>query len=288
MARKKPGTALATMADMENIYAAEAIMAAAAAPAQEGFPRISTKSEMFTIGEDILDDPLNLIVVADAHVNIWYPEAYDPDHPSPPGCFAVAPTLELDAAGKAVPGTGESALHAHESSPQRQGGANDHDCATCALNMWGSAEKGKGKACGNTRLLAVVNAGDPSLKDPTLEPKVALLGLSPTALGGWGKFVNGLAKIEKRPPWGAIIKFTFDKKNPDERKRKAVIAAGYQLITDPSMASKILATRKSVLESKVLLRPVPVTVESEEKPAKRMKKVKKAKPVKAARASARF
>jgi hypothetical protein len=283
MARKKPGTQLATMADMENLYAAEAIMAAQAAPAGEGLARISTKSEMFTIGDQQLDDPLNLIVLADAHVNVWYPEAYDPDSPSPPGCFALAPTLQLDAQGKPVEGTGETALHAHESSPQRQGGVHDHDCATCGMNQWGSAERGKGKACGNTRLLAVVAADDPALGTEQ-EPKAALLGLSPTSLAPWGKFVTALSKVERRPPWGAVIRFTFDKKNKDERRRKAVIASGYQLITNPAIAHQILKMRKDILESKVLLRPLPTSVAEEGKPAKKAKGKGKEKK----RAAARF
>jgi hypothetical protein len=260
--------ALVSMADLEKMYQSEAKAAVAAAPAPEGVPRISTKSEMFTIGETQLPDPLEVIVVADAHLNVWYPEAYDPDSPAPPGCFALAPALELNEEGKGKEGTGESAMHAHPTSPLMQGGIHDHDCATCEMNQFGSAEVGRGKACGNQRQLAVVMATDPALKGDSKEmPAWAILGLSPTALSPWGKFVAGLAKIEGRPPHGVIVTFTFDKRNKDERRRKAVVASGYKLITDIGMAMKIQALRKDILESKALLRPLPIVDKEDKKKA---------------------
>lgn len=274
------GTALVSMKDLEDMYKSQAVAAVAAAPAPEGVPRISTKSEMFTIGETMLPDPLEVIVVADAHLNVWYPGAYDPDTSEPPGCFALAPALELDGEGKPAVGTGEAGMHAHITSPQMQGGNNDHDCATCEMNQFGTAEKGRGKACANRRQLAVVMASDPALQAGSKEmPAYAILGLSSTALSPWGKFVSGLAKIEGRPPHGVIVRFTFDKKNKDERRRKAVVASGYDLITNHAMAMKIMDLRKDILSSKALLRPLPIldktdNGKSNKKPAKQLPKVK--------------
>jgi hypothetical protein len=256
----KGRTGLISMKEIEKLYQSEASEAAAAAPPPaEGVPRIVGKDGTFYLGEQVLPSPLNLIVIADAHLNVWYPDAYDPDSPSPPGCFALAPALQKDASGVDVVGTGEAALHAHKTSPKIQGGANDHDCATCELNKFGSAEVGRGKACANQRVLAVVMADDPAFK--TNEALTwATLTISPTGLSPWGKFVTSLSKIERRPPHGAVIQFDFNRRDPVEQKRKAIIAAGYQLIQDPAVAMKVNALRRELLESKVLLRPLPVEV----------------------------
>lgn len=288
-AKKAKGTGLATMKDLEGLYAHEALVAAAAAPQSEGAPRVVGKDGTFYLGEQVLPSPLEAIVVAEAHLNVWYPDAYDPDSPSPPGCFALAPSLQKDpATGDSVDGTGEDAMKAHATSPQIQGGPNGHDCATCEMNKFGSAEVGRGKACANTRVLAIVMKDDPAFG--TKSPLTwAQMSISPTGLAPWGKFVKGLAQIEGRPPHGCVIQFDFNKRDPVEQKRKAIIAVGYQKIADLGVATKVNALRKELLESKVLLRPLPTEVR-EQVPKKaggaKAAKGKKAKP--AQRKPARF
>jgi hypothetical protein len=253
----KKGKQLATAKDLENLYASEAAIAAKAAPQGEGVPRISTADTQFKVGETDLPDPLQVIVVADALQNIYYDTDYDPSVKHPPACFAV---------GEAVEG-GDALLHAHPTSPNIQGGANDHDCATCEMNRYGTAERGKGKACANTRQLAVVMADDPALEGPG-ELKWAQLQISPAGLPAWGKFVSGLANIVKRPPWGVVTQFTFDKKNPIESRRKTVVAISYKPIANSVVGRKVMALRKQILETKALLRPIPVGDYEAPKPKK--------------------
>jgi hypothetical protein len=270
VAPKKPraskSRALISMAEIEKQYASEAVAAANAAPVAEGAPRISAKDQQFTVGEHVLPDPLEVIVVAEALVNIYYTEDYDPENPAPPACFALAPVLETDAAGQPVEGTGEAGLHAHPTSPDIQGGENNHDCLTCEKNKFGSAEKGAGKACGNTRQLAVVMADDPAFTGGG-ELRYALLSLSPTALKSWGKYVKGLKEVVKRPPHGVITQFSFNKQDPNERARKAVVPKGYKPITAIEVATKVNALRSQLLTEKTLLRPLPVEVRATPKPA---------------------
>lgn len=247
MAKKSPGTALVSMKDLERYYAEDAAAAARAAPASGGIPRISSNNQTFQVGEQVLDDPLNLIVVADSLLNIYYDRDYDPNEKIPPACFAVSDATE---------GAAEH-MHAHPTSPNIQGGPNDHDCAGCEMNRFGSAERGKGKACSNTRQLAVVMVDDPGFKDGG-ELKYAILQISPTGLTPWGKYVQGLAGIVKRPPWGVVTQFSFNRKDPVEQRRKAVIPLSYKVITDVAVASKIKELRKQITDSKILLRPIPV------------------------------
>lgn len=293
--KRSKSKAVATMADIEKMYAVEANEAAAAAPLTEGVPRVTAKDGNFWLGEQDLGDTLEAIVVADAHLNVLYDpdEEYDPENPSAPWCFALAPALQLNAAGEAVVGTGEAALGAHPNSPKPQGGAQEgngpaHPCTGCEMNAFGSATRGRGKACHNTRQLCIVVPDDPAFTDGTGDPKYAVLGLSATGLGPWAKFVQGLSKVEKRPPHGAIIKFGFNKKDPDERKRKAVIPMGYRLISDVRVATKVNALRRTILESKILLRPLPTEVRAKNPKAAKGKKAGKSAPKKEARRAARF
>jgi hypothetical protein len=246
-AKASKGTALMSMKDIEDMYAVDAKVAADAAPVAGGPPLISTKGEQFQIGENILPDMLELIVVAEGVLRTYYDSDYDPDQKSPPACFAVA------VADKNVDAT----IVSHESSPNRQGG-KDFKCQGCEMNAFGTAERGKGKACGEYRRLAVVFSDDKALSSGEGNITWGYLNLSPTALGDWGKFVQGLERVERRPPHGVIIKFTFDRKNPKEQMRKRVIAIGYQKISDPGVASRILKLRKEILESNTLTRPIPV------------------------------
>jgi hypothetical protein len=250
MAKKlkhEPGTAMVSMKDLEKYWAEDAAAAARAAPAGDGVPRISSNNQTFQVGEQMLDDPLNLIVVADSLWNIYYDRDYDPNEKIPPACFAMAPAVE---------GAAET-MHAHPTSPNIQGGPNDHDCPGCPQNRYGSAERGKGKACANTRQLAVVMADDPGFKDGS-DLKWAILSISPTGLSHWGKYVQGLWKVINRAPWGVVTQFSFNKKDPVEQRRKAVIPLGYKPITDPAIGFKVLALHKQIVESGALLRPIPV------------------------------
>jgi hypothetical protein len=255
MAKKKPGTAVVSrkdgavmsMKDIEKQYADEAVEAVKTAPMMEGAPRIVASDQTFRMGEMILPDPLNLIVVAQSLLNTYYDSDYDPQQKTPPACFAVGPVTE----------DGDAVLHAHPTSPKPQGNGESRACIGCPQNQFGSAAIGKGKACANTRQLAVVMSDDPAFESAG-ELKWATMTISPTGLGPWGKFVTGLGTLAKRPPHGVITQFSFNKQDKDERRRKAVVAIGFKPISQPAMAAKVNQLRKQLLESKALERPLPV------------------------------
>ena len=247
-AKKKAGTSLVSMKDLEKFYATEAQEAAAAAPIAEGQPRLVAKDYQFSIGERILPDPLNLIVIAEALQNVYYDTEYDPKEKSPPACFPVGPADGPKA---------EDNLTAHPTSPSPQGHGDDRKCIGCPQNEFGSSQRGGGKACSNTRQLAVVMADDPGLTDGG-PVQWAVLSLSPTGLRPWGKYVQGLANIAKRPPHGVVTQFSFNKQDPKESNRKAVVAIGYKPITDVAIATRVRDLRKEILDGKLLVRPLPV------------------------------
>lgn len=81
--------------------------------------------------------------------NVFYEEAFDPDNRIPPTCFAFCKDPEL----KDEMGPNEEHLNDPVFSIQSP------TCHDCPQNQWGSAAKGRGKACGNRRRLACLPAG---------------------------------------------------------------------------------------------------------------------------------
>ena len=80
-------------------------------------------------------EELEVVVVDFVSSNLFYDGPFDRDNPQPPGCFAI--------------GVEPSLLVPSPNSPNKQA----ETCSACPNNQFGSA--GKGKACKNTRLLAV-------------------------------------------------------------------------------------------------------------------------------------
>jgi len=137
-----------------------------------------------------------LVVVLDGIMeNVYYEEAYDPDDPKSPSCFAFGRS-EKDM----VP-------HTIIEEPQHS------QCEGCPMNEWASAERGRGKACRNTRRLAMIPAGtfdregkmelfsDPGHFETAA---IAFMKLPVTSVKGYAAFVKQVAGALKRPPHGVI------------------------------------------------------------------------------------
>lgn len=184
--RGAAGKGLMSMADWEKRLAVDA--AAADAVEQESVGSyISTRGKRFTYKDAPLSEPLDVIVLGFSFVNEFYDTDYDPDDRTPPACYAVAEN--------------EESLVPPDDVRERQA----DNCADCPHNQFGSADKGKGKACGNKRRLAIMLADDTSA-----DPQVVLMKLPPSALRAWAQYVKNLSKVMQRPPYGVITRFTFD------------------------------------------------------------------------------
>lgn len=114
-----------------------------------GFPVLSIKGKVFTLvkqderriitreldGEQVPAAALEVVIVA-ANPNlskVWYKGGYEDGANSKPDCFSndgIAPDDSVE-------------------SPQAK------KCATCPKNVWGSGSNGKGKACGDSRRIAL-------------------------------------------------------------------------------------------------------------------------------------
>lgn len=131
------------------------------------------------------NDMLRVVVLDFVSYNAFFDRPWKEGDATPPACFAL--------------GSNPRELAPHASSPQKQ---SDTTCADCPNNEFGSA--GSGKACGNHRILAVV--------EPTDKPDapIYLLQLSPTAVKHWDAYVNGVLLRFKLPTIGVVTDITFD------------------------------------------------------------------------------
>lgn len=158
---------------------------------------IRCKNRRFTIGEQPLEAPLQVVILATAAGQFYYDTPYDPDEKSSPVCYALAPTeAEL------MPAT-EGA--AKPPKPQHDG-----PCVTCPKNQPGTGARGGfSRACSLRRRIAVLLVDDKSE-----DPQWASLELSVTAIKGWSAYVRNLAGVFNIPYFLAVTSLDFvdDKK----------------------------------------------------------------------------
>lgn len=128
---------------------------------------------------------LDVIVLGSRHANALYTAAYDPDNIASPDCYAY--------------GEDEASMTPHPSVLEPK----SDKCSTCPMNAWGSDPKGgKGKACKNSRVLAVIPAD--TKPDSVMDAEVAIAKLPVTSGQNWGNYVNKIGTLFNRPPLGMI------------------------------------------------------------------------------------
>lgn len=185
---KPKGTAVAVKGSSNVVSIQEALRAQAAAmsektaPASGNYIRISPGK--FTLPDGTQTAELQLVVVDFASTNKFYEGAFDPKNITPPACFAI--------------GTNPLKMAPSDNSPLKQA----VDCQSCPNNQFGSA--GDGKACKNSRILAVLPP------DADADTPMWLLATSPTANKGFDGYVSGVARVFQMPPVGVITTVSLD------------------------------------------------------------------------------
>lgn len=176
---KKPTTQ--ALASWESRLAADAKDAAASERVVG--QSISLRGGQMTFNGVVLKSPLNVIVLDYIPERTFYEGDFDPDEKAAPTCFAMSRNEE-----NMVP---------HESVIEKQ----HPTCNGCKWDAWGSADKGKGKACKERRRLAVMMAGQ---IDTMAEADVAMLRVPVTSVKKWKEYVHGLKSALNRPPYAVI------------------------------------------------------------------------------------
>lgn len=250
MAKNKTETGTA-LVNWDAQLAQEAEIAARDEQVASGGQMISTRGGQLSFGGNpIAGNELDVIVIDHIYANSFYEGRFDPENPESPGCYAFA-RKEVDLAP-----------HEQSESPQSE------QCEGCPQNEWGSADTGKGKACKNSRRLALIAADQ---LDEIADANVAYLSVPVTSTKAWANYVQQLAIATKRPPYAIITKVRLV---PDAGTQFKLTFTTVSTIPTAQLAA-VSARRAIELERTMF--PYPKNSEREERVAKKppAKKIKR-------------
>lgn len=189
-------------------------------------------------GNPIANNELDVVIVGSVFENILFGEKFDPDNPANPECYAVGISED------------ELSPHADVQNPRSE------KCEGCPNNDWGTAETGRGKACRNTRRLALISVD--SLGNISEAP-VAYLRPPVTSVEAWTSYVTQLRTVKKIPYFAAITKI---KVVPDSRTQFKVSFL-FSGVLNQNQVMEILDRRVSL--TKEMMFGYPKNVESDRK-----------------------
>lgn len=170
---------------------------------------ISTRGGVLKVGgEELPGNQLACYVLDSMYENTFYADKYDADNPLPPTCYAF--------------GRDRSEMEPHETmqadldffKPQHE------RCKGCPLNEFGTADKGRGKACQNRERLMLIPAGMYEkvkgsrdfqlmlLEDPQAlaEVEAMYLKLPVTSVKTYDKYVKSVAAAVGYPPYAVVTR----------------------------------------------------------------------------------
>lgn len=191
--KKTTGANLVSIKDEMARQVAE--LGSRVAPASGNAIRVTQDKQFLLPDGTKTPGPLELVIVDFTAKNSFYEGAYDKDNIAPPACFSLGQNPL-----KMVPS---------KNAPLAQA----TDCQSCPMNQFGS--DGKGKACKNCRVLAVLPPGADA------DTPMWTLSTSPTANKGFDGFVTSVARVFQTSPVGVIATVGFD---PNETYAKLVFS----------------------------------------------------------------
>ena len=171
-------------------------------------------------GNKVDGDKMDCIVLASTRSNTYFEGAYDADNPQAPVCYAY--------------GTDELTMKPHKASAKPQ----SDSCMTCPNNEWGSG-RGKGKACKNRRILAVL-PGDTT--DPASAP-VATVTLPIMSVQNWANYSGQISAGYNVPTLAVITTLAV---NPDP-KTQYKFSFQYKGNVNEELIPGLLARREAVM-----------------------------------------
>jgi hypothetical protein len=185
---KKPGTAIMPWTDKFAKYAKESKEQVANVGTGGGVS-VSFGHGTITVGGSIVKSGrLECVVLGSCALNKWYKTQYNPDDRQPPDCYALAVISD------------DPEMRPHPQATDKQ----SEDCTSCDKNVFGSANTGRGKACGNTIRLGLFTAEDASDAESIAAAELATAGVSPTNRKYYSEYVDLLMDEHGRPPWAVV------------------------------------------------------------------------------------
>lgn len=244
VARRTAERGLALPSDMQDEFD-EYVNRDRASAVAGGWPWISTQGsapQMRLGGQEA--EELSVIVLGANRSNMYWEEEFRSGVFTPPKCYAIAhPSWKA--------GEVEEKLAPPADLKTRQA----ESCAKCDWNAFGSARRGRGKACSNTVRLAMIPA------DAKLVDKVegAMLSVPPTSLRMWTQYARQIVDGLNRPVGTAVTRI---RKVPN--KQGAGFTFEFEMddvIRDKELLRKILARMKG--DAELALQQPPPTVDAE-------------------------
>lgn len=147
--------------------------------------RIKPTKKGFELADGSVVDSFDAIIVDFVSFNAYYENDYNPNVIEAPNCFAIS-----------VEPTG---MEPSANSKDKQ----CDTCTSCWANAWKSG-KGNGKACTNSKLLALLPP------DGDMNTDLQTLKISPTAIKAFDAYVANVARTFSRPPYGVITEVSLD------------------------------------------------------------------------------
>lgn len=201
MARAAVKTQTTAVANWEQEMERQAEIAAGMAASTGGAQFFSVRAGQLSFdGAPVPGNQMGVVILDWILENVFYEGEFDANNPTPPTCFAYG----RDAAMAPHKVVFEAGQQQHET------------CRGCPRNEWGSAERGKGKACRNTRRLAIIPAGTINVQSGQFEAftdvaqfenaAVGYLKVPVTSCKGFDTYVKQVAGALKRPPHGIFTR----------------------------------------------------------------------------------
>lgn len=173
-------------------------------------------------GAEIPGNAMNVIILDHILENTYYEGRYDPDNRQGPACWAFGRTAD------------EMAPDSHVPKPQHL------SCTGCPMNEFGSADTGRGKACKNSRRLALLPE---DAVDDIAAAQVAYLKIPVTSVKAWAGYVRQLAETMKKPPFAVLTEVRLV---PDSKTQFRMLFKMVGEVDDPELLSEIVAKRESI------------------------------------------
>lgn len=138
--------------------------------------KIGLKNKQFSIpGKDPQAGPITGVIIDFTTKHVLYRDSFNEQNPSPAICWAIGNNIKTLAPSPMA------------SEPQST------DCASCPKNQYGTASNGKGKACQNRRVLAVLPP------DGNHETPLLTIEVSPGGLKNFDDYIWKLGSEGKTP-----------------------------------------------------------------------------------------
>jgi hypothetical protein len=181
---KRPANNVVSIAEMQAKLRAQAASVNDQLGSLSGI-NISLAGKKFSLPDGRkTGEPIQLVILAFASQNVFYEGDYDPKNITPPACFAISTNPKLLTPSKNAPV------------------AQATSCTGCPMNEFGS--KGAGKACSNTRVLAVMDP-DGDANSPIWTMKV-----SPTSLKSFDAYVRQVSSTFQMAVISVVTTVSFD------------------------------------------------------------------------------